>query len=69
MSVQIEIDQALCSGYANCVALAPDVFDVDPETNTSHLRPGHPMEADDEDVLDAMASCPARAIILMTDPS
>ena len=29
MAIRIVIDRELCSGYANCLDAAPEVFDVD----------------------------------------
>ena len=61
MPYHITIDRHLCSGYAECTGIAPDVFKlgdddiaiiVDTEGN------------DDETVLDAARACPVDAITL-----
>ncbi|MBB4689568.1 ferredoxin [Amycolatopsis jiangsuensis] len=64
MAYSVEIDDKTCNGYGNCVVAAPDVFDLDPETNIAVLQPGHPTDEDDEAVEEAEADCPVRAIIL-----
>ncbi len=57
---RIEIDRSLCSGFGSCIGLAP-----------ASVRPGpagiaEPLaaETDDEDVLEAAASCPMGAIVV-----
>lgn len=62
MTYRIDIDQATCNGYGNCVLAAPEVFDLDLETNIAIVREGH--AEDDEAVLEAEADCPVRAIKL-----
>ncbi len=64
MPYQIKIDRRLCSGYAECVGIAPEVFQlgdddicviVDPESD------------DDEAILDAARACPVDAITLLDE--
>ena len=62
MSLNVTIDRTACNGYGNCLLAAPDVFDIDPDTNTVVLLPGKPGEPDDDAVLEAVADCPARAL-------
>lgn len=58
---RIEIDYDLCIGAASCVAVAPDVFDLD-EKNKAILI--DPKGADNEAILLAAQSCPTQAIRL-----
>lgn len=58
---KIFIDRDLCIGAASCVAVAPEVFELDKE-NKAVVR--NPKGADDETILLAAQSCPTKAIIL-----
>jgi ferredoxin len=64
VSYSVEINQETCNGYGNCIVAAPDVFDLDPDTNIAVLREGHPVADDDEMLEEAEADCPVRAIVL-----
>jgi len=58
---KIFIDRDLCIGAASCIAIAPDVFELDDE-NKAVVK--NPKGADDETIMLAAQSCPTRAIIL-----
>lgn len=58
---KIYVDRNLCIGAASCVAVAPDVFELD-EENKAVVK--NPKAADDETILLAAESCPTRAIIV-----
>lgn len=60
--MKVTVDNARCSGYGNCVFAAPDLFDLDDETNLAVLRVSEFTEADRQGILDAVADCPAGAI-------
>jgi ferredoxin len=62
MTTRVHIDAAACNGYGNCLVAAPDVFDLDPDTNIAFVQPGHPTAAEHDDLLEAEADCPVRAI-------
>ncbi|WP_406031961.1 ferredoxin [Nocardioides sp. NBC_00163] len=62
MGMNVTIDRQACNGYGNCLVAAPDVFDIDPETNVAVLLSGKPDAQDDAAVLEAVADCPARAL-------
>jgi ferredoxin len=52
-----------CQGYANCVAAAPDIFDIDDDGKVVLLE--HTIaEADRERVEQAVRSCPVGALSL-----
>jgi ferredoxin len=55
---RIEIDRTLCSGFAACAELAPEIFELD-AGGTASVRIG---QTDDPRVLDAAAACPMAAI-------
>ena len=55
---EVAIDRSLCSGFATCAELAPDVFELD-SGGTATVRVGR---SDDPAVLDAAAACPMAAI-------
>jgi ferredoxin len=59
MSYKITIDRRMCTGYAECVGIAPEVFRLG-DDNISVVV--DPEGADDEAVLDAARACPMDAI-------
>ncbi|WP_209448853.1 ferredoxin [Rhodococcus qingshengii] len=62
--MRIELDLELCLGYGNCIAEAPEHFDLDEETNKAIVLIEEP-SADDRDVVEAaVRSCPAVALRL-----
>ncbi len=60
---RIVIDESLCSGFGECVDLAPKVFELE-NGGRAHARVG---ESDDPAVLDAAAACPMGAISVVED--
>ena len=56
---KIEIDRNLCIGAASCVAIAPEVFELDNE-NKATVK--NPRGADDDTLMLAAKSCPVLAI-------
>ena len=58
---KIYIDRDLCIGAASCMAVAPDVFELDKD-NKAVVK--NKDAADDETLLLAAQSCPTKAIIL-----
>ncbi|WP_199435252.1 ferredoxin [Qaidamihabitans albus] len=66
MTRRVEIDRELCNGYGNCVVTAPDVFDIDPDSNIAYLVDDQqPDEAAMPEVREAADDCPVRAIRLL----
>ena len=59
MSYKIKINRRMCTGYAECVGIAPGVFRLG-DDNISVVV--DPEGADDESVLDAARACPMDAI-------
>jgi ferredoxin len=64
MSSSVSIDRQLCAGYGNCVVVAPEIFDLDPDTSQAIVRDQAPVEAHQDAIHEAEADCPARAILL-----
>ena len=59
MPFRIKINRSLCTAYAECVGLAPEVFQLGTD-NVSVVV--DPEGGDDEMVLDAARACPVDAI-------
>lgn len=62
--VRVRIDRNLCTGLGNCMALAPDVFELDEEGKAVVLDSA---SVDDNALLEAAESCPYNAIIIEDD--
>lgn len=62
MKVRVFLDR--CIGAANCVGIAPRVFQIDFQHKA---RVEDPQGADDPTLLDAAESCPTNAIFLLDD--
>lgn len=58
---EIIVDRELCIGAASCIAVAPEVFELDGE-NKAIVKPHSGVT--DETILDSAKSCPTLAIIL-----
>ena len=64
MPYRIKIDRSLCSGYAECVGIAPEVFRLGAD-NISVVMDAE--AADEEMVLDAARACPVDAITVIDE--
>ena len=64
MPCQITIERSLCSGYAECAALSPEVFHLGKDKISTVIDSEG---ADDEIILDAARACPVDAIILVDE--
>lgn len=62
--MKIHLNQSLCREYANCLAEAPEVFDIDDTKGKAFLLIEEPDDNLISQVRAAVASCPARAITL-----
>lgn len=60
----VSVDTDRCQGHARCLAFAPEVFDFDDEGYA--FVPDDHADRDNlgEDVKQAVANCPERAIII-----
>ncbi|KOS53727.1 ferredoxin [Rhodococcus rhodochrous] len=63
--MKIELDLELCLGYGNCIAEAPEHFDLDEEANKAIVLIPEPSENDRAVVEAAVRSCPAVALRLV----
>lgn len=64
--MKIEIDRDLCIGAAPCVAIAPEVFELDAEGKAIVIDP---KGADDETIMLGAEACPTFAVILFEEES
>lgn len=62
--MKVRVDRDLCLGVGNCVALAPEVFQLDEENKAVVLDSS---SVDDDTLLEAAESCPENAIIIEDD--
>lgn len=62
--LRVVIDRDLCVGFADCVAEAPDAFDIDDEGIAVLTEPHR---AGRVRLLDACAACPVDAITVYED--
>lgn len=62
--MRIEVKRDMCIGAATCVAVAPDVFELD---DAMKAIVKNPLGADDQTILDAAKSCPTLAIYIYDD--
>ncbi len=58
------VDRDLCIGAANCVAIAPTVFQLDVEGKAVVLDVS---SVDEDTLIEAAESCPTSAIIIEDD--
>ncbi|MGH3759323.1 ferredoxin [Actinophytocola sp.] len=60
--LRITADLGLCEGYANCMIAAPEVFTVDDADGVVVLLQEQVSESQRAEVLQAVESCPVRAL-------
>ena len=65
--MRLVLDADFCQGHAACVAEAPEVFEVDPETNQVRFLQERPPESLRAQVEAAVKYCPTRALELLGD--
>lgn len=62
---RLKADLDVCEGYGNCVAAAPEYFDIDDDGKVVVLRPEVGSE-EYEAVDDGVRACPVNALLLET---
>ena len=62
MSFRVGLDLNTCQGYANCVMVAPEVFDINEQTGVAILLQEHPDDAQRAGVEEAVRQCPTESI-------
>ena len=65
--MHVAVDTGLCQAYANCVAVAPEVFDLDDASGVAVVLIPDPPDALRQAVKQAVALCPTRAIFAGED--
>jgi ferredoxin len=60
--MHVNVDPNLCQAYANCVTIAPAVFELDDERGVAIVKDPAPPARVHAAVEQAVALCPARAI-------
>jgi ferredoxin len=66
LAMQVTINRQACVGYASCMMIAPEVFDVD-DDDLVVLLSDNPDEAMRDKVEHAARSCPKKAITVDGD--
>lgn len=59
-SYRIRIDRSLCSGFASCVELAPEAYELGPDGAANVLV----RETNDPNAIEAAGTCPMGAITI-----
>ena len=62
MSFRVVLDLDTCQGYANCVMVAPEVFDLNEQTGVAVLLQEQPDDSQLAAVEEAVRQCPSEAI-------
>lgn len=65
--MRIEIKRDLCIGAGTCIAVAPDVFELDGEMKAVIKDAAAAKRASDETLIESAESCPTIAIYLYDD--
>jgi ferredoxin len=60
--MHVTVDTGLCQAYGNCVAAAPEVFELDAASGLATVLMPEPPERLSAAVEQAVALCPTRAI-------
>jgi ferredoxin len=65
--MRVTVDLSRCQGYANCVGVAPEIFDLDDASGQAVvIAPEPPRELHDA-ARQAVAGCPVQAISVEED--
>lgn len=64
MALKVKVDRLLCIGTADCVAIAPNTFELDSESKAVVKKQNGDS---DEKILQAAKTCPVLAIIVKDD--
>ncbi|WP_040167289.1 ferredoxin [Microbacterium gorillae] len=62
--MRVNLDLGKCMGYGNCVDAAPEVFDLNEDTEQAIILIAEPGSELEEAAQRAMRACPAKAITL-----
>jgi ferredoxin len=62
--MKVKVDRELCIGVGNCVAVAPDIFELDNDDKAVFIGS---LSNSDGKLLEAAKSCPYEAISIEND--
>jgi ferredoxin len=62
VSFRVVLDLDTCQGYANCVMVAPEVFDINEQTGVAVLLQDSPDDSQRAAVEEAVRQCPTESI-------
>ena len=65
--MRIQLDEALCQAYGNCLLAAPDSFRLEDGMAYAEVSSPNPTEQERVRVEEAVRSCPVEALILIDD--
>ncbi|NMO91654.1 ferredoxin [Actinomycetospora sp. TBRC 11914] len=60
--MKVTLDESLCEAHGECVLAAPEVFDLDDDSDVAVLLDDSPPEDQRENVVMAARLCPVAAI-------
>lgn len=66
--MRLSIDHDRCTGHGRCYALAPDLFDVDPDGYGEVRGSGELTPSNLDPARRAEANCPERAVVVQPAP-
>jgi ferredoxin len=70
--MRVKVSEGQCQGHARCLALVPEMFDLDDEGYAFVLPGQEEIDEDDtrsyEQALLAVDNCPEQAIVIEYDP-
>ena len=64
--MNVKVDQLRCDGHARCMALVPEIFEVDDDEISVVIDP-HPEGEIADRVRQAAVLCPKQAIVIIED--
>ena len=67
-SIKVEVVRSACAGYANCLDVAPHIFDLD-EHDIAVVAQAKYSEEHRATIQDAAHRCPAKAIVVTDEPA
>jgi ferredoxin len=68
MMIEVKLDRGTCQGYGNCVLIAPDLFELDPD-GVAVVNAALVPDARLRDLQTAVYDCPTNSISLVEDAS
>ena len=60
--MRVTVDLSRCQGYANCVGVAPEIFDLDEASGQAEVTNAEPPAELHDAAHQAVAGCPVQAI-------